>query len=144
MMFTGTYERNLDAKGRLTLPASLRKQFDASVCVVKAPDVDALYIFSDDGYEKWVMGLFEKRGGFDPRKREDQMLMRKLNAMATPIDIDSASRVSLSEQLRAKASLEREVTVIGNTDHLEVWDRATWERENEAVSDEDLQDLFFA
>ena len=46
------------------------------VYVVPAPDVDALYVFSSDEYEKWVKGLFDKRGGFDPRKREDQALMR--------------------------------------------------------------------
>lgn len=143
MMLTGTYERNLDAKGRLSLPAAIRKQLSDHVYVLPAPDVDALYIFSDDEYEKWVMGLFEKRGGFDSRKREDQALMRKLNAMATPMDIDSASRIGLSEALRGKAGLDREVTVVGNYDHLEIWDRARWDEANEA-SDEDLTDLFFS
>ena len=143
MMLTGTYERNLDVKGRLSLPAAIRKQLSDHVYVLPAPDVDALYIFSDDEYEKWVMGLFEKRGGFDSRKREDQTLMRKLNAMATPMDIDSASRIGLSEALRGKAGLDREVTVVGNYDHLEIWDRARWDEANEA-SDDDLTDLFFS
>ena len=147
MILTGTYERNLDAKGRLSLPAALKDKLGKNVCVLRAPDVDALYVFSAEEYEKWVMALFEKREGaqkgFNPRSRADQALMRKVNAMATSVDVDSASRIALSESLRAKAHLDREVTVVGNFDHMEIWDRATWEAANTA-SDEDLSDLFFS
>ena len=143
MILTGTYERTLDAKGRLALPAAIRKDLSDQVYVVPAPDVDALYVFSDDEYESWVMGLFERRGGFDPRSREDQRLMRRVNAMAVPMEIDKTSRIGLSEQLRGKAHLSREVTVVGNYDHLEIWDRATWER-TQAADDDDLTDLFFS
>lgn len=140
-MLTGTFERNLDAKGRLSLPAAVRSELSEHVYVLPAPDVDALYVFSSDEFEKWVLGLFEKRGGFNPRKRADQALMRKVTSKATPMDIDSASRIGLSEALREKAGLEREVTVVGNWDHLEIWDRAKW-AEVEA-SDEEDEDLFF-
>ena len=143
MILTGTYERNLDAKGRLSLPAAVRDELSSHVYVLPAPDVEALYVFSSDEYEKWVMGLFDKRGGFDPRKREDQALMRKINSMATPMDIDSASRIGLSESLREKKHLTREVTVVGNFDHLEIWDRAVWEQTQQA-DDDDLADLFYS
>lgn len=144
MILTGTYERNLDAKGRLSLPAPVRKELGERVYVLPALDADALYVFSDDAFEKYVLGLFEKRGGFDARKREDQKLMRQLNALATPMDIDSASRISLSEQLREKKHLSREVTVVGNFDHLEIWDRAVWERSQAEQTDEDLAAIFFS
>lgn len=140
-MLTGTFERNLDAKGRLSLPAAVRSELNEHVYVLPAPDVDALYVFSSDEFEKWVLGLFEKRGGFNPRKRADQALMRKVTSKATPMDIDSASRIGLSEALREKAGLEREVTVVGNWDHLEIWDRAKWD-EVDACDEED-EDLFF-
>ena len=125
-MFAGTFERNLDAKGRLSLPAAIRSELGEHVYVLPAPDVDALYVFSNEKFEDWALGLFEKRGGFNSRKREDQALMRKIMARATPMDIDSASRIGLSETLREKAGLNREVTVVGNWDHLEIWDRAKW------------------
>ena len=143
MILTGTYERNLDAKGRLSLPAAVRDELSSHVYVLPAPDVEALYVFSSDEYEKWVMGLFDKRGGFDPRKREDQALMRKINSMATPMDIDSASRIGLTEALREKKHLTREDTVVGNFDHLEIWDRAVWEQTQQA-DDDDLADLFYS
>ena len=143
MILTGTYERNLDAKGRLSLPAVLRDEIGEHVCVVPAPDVDALYVFSNANYEKWVKGLFEDRGGFNARDRRDQALMRWLNARTVSVDMDSAFRIGLAEQLRASKHLEREVTVVGNFDHLEIWDRATWEAQS-AGSDDDLAELFFS
>lgn len=142
MILTGSYERNLDAKGRLSLPAAVRDELSTHVYVLPAPDVEALYVFSSDEYEKWVLGLFEKRGGFDPRSREDQALMRRINSMATPVDIDSASRIGLSEDLRGKKNLAREVTVVGNFDHLEIWDRETWNQSQQ--EDDDLADLFYS
>ena len=45
MYLTGSYNRNLDAKGRLSLPPAFRKQFDEQVRVLPAPEkeIDALY-----------------------------------------------------------------------------------------------------
>lgn len=54
MGMTGAYERNLDAKGRLSLPAPLREELGEHVRVFKALDVDALYVFSAEAFDKWV------------------------------------------------------------------------------------------
>jgi MraZ protein len=55
--------------------------------------------------------------------------------------VDSAGRIGLSESLRKQANLDREVTVVGNYDHLEVWDRAAADEDDD---DEALLDLFFS
>ena len=139
-MFTGTFERTLDAKGRLSLPAALRSEIEEQVYVLPAPDVDALYVFSKDAFKDWALSLFEKRGGFDARKRADQALMRKITSKATPQAIDKASRISLSDALRKKIGSEREVTVVGNWDHIEIWNRDAWAQ---VEAEEDDEDLFF-
>ncbi len=64
-----------------------------------------------------------------------------INKRTTSMDVDSAGRIGLSESLRKQASLDREVTVVGNYDHLEVWDRATADEDDD---DEALLDLFFS
>ena len=136
MGMTGAYERNLDAKGRLSLPAPLREELGEHVRVFKALDVDALYVFSAEAFDKWVEGLFagrEGHEGFNPRDINDQKLMRAINKRTTSI--------GLSESLRKQANLDREVTVVGNYDHLEVWDRAAADEDDD---DEALLDLFFS
>ena len=78
-MLTGSFERNLDAKGRLSLPAALREDLSSRVRILPAPDVEAVYVFPEDQYEAWVMSLFEKQDrGFDRRNPKDQKLMRLL------------------------------------------------------------------
>ena len=51
--------------------------------------------------------------------------------------------IALPEGFRSKKHLEREVTVVGNTDHLEIWDRETWNR-MQAEAEDELMDLFFS
>ena len=101
MGMTGAYERNLDAKGRLSLPAPLREELGEHVRVFKALDVDALYVFSAEAFDKWVEGLFagrEGHEGFNPRDINDQKLMRfgtaprPMRTMTTRLCLTSSSR----------------------------------------------------
>ncbi|HHJ99257.1 MAG TPA: division/cell wall cluster transcriptional repressor MraZ, partial [Actinobacteria bacterium] len=41
-------------------------------------------------------------------------------------DLDSAGRISIPANLREYAKLERDVTVIGNGDRIEIWDSSAW------------------
>ena len=66
MYFNGTYDRNLDAKGRLSLPPAFKKQLEEHVRVLPAPEkeVDALYVFTEDTFKVWLDSVFEAKGGF--------------------------------------------------------------------------------
>lgn len=139
---SGHYERKLDAKGRLSLPAVLKDDLSGALRVFPAPDVDALYVYPRAEFKSWIDRLFEQRGGFNERKREDLRLRRKLNAMAMPTEVDNAGRISIPEDIREMAGIGRDVMVVGNTDHLEIWDLAKWREEDDAL-DEDMEDLFF-
>ena len=68
MYLTGSYDRNLDAKGRLSLPPAFRKQLDDQVRVLPAPEkeVDALYVFTEDTFKAWLDDVFRAKGGYDP------------------------------------------------------------------------------
>lgn len=133
MRFTGSFPRNLDAKGRLSLPANLRKQLPDRVCVMPAPDVDALYVFTEEAHGAWVDSVFESQdGGYDPTDPEHAQVREMLFAMAITLDIDSAARISIPEDYRSEKGLEREVTVVGNDDRLEIWDREKWEARRKA------------
>ena len=134
MNLTGTYDRNLDAKGRLSLPATLRKVLPDRVYVIPAPDADALYVFTEDTFEAWKDSVFVAQGGYDPTDSEHIEIRRQLNGAATTLDIDSAARISLPESARSLKGLEREVSVVGNGDRLEIWDRNTWVAHQQASS----------
>lgn len=125
MYLTGSYDRNLDAKGRLSLPPAFRKDLDEHVRVLPAPEkeVDALYVFTEETFKAWLDSVFEAKGGYDPTKAEHRLVRDMLNGEAITLEIDSASRISLPEAQRTAAHLDREVTVVGNDDRLAIWDR---------------------
>ena len=95
MYLSGTYERNLDAKGRLSLPPAFRKQLSESVRVLPAPEkeVDALYVFTEDTFKAWLDAVFERDGGYDPTRKDHRAVRSGLNGAATTLEIDSAARI---------------------------------------------------
>ncbi len=143
MHLTGEFEHNLDAKFRLTLPASFRKQFSEGVIVlVPVPYENAIYGFTPEGHEAWVQSYFPD--GYNPKSKKDVQRRRVLNKIATTVEIDSAGRVALGKLHKEdldKRSIEREVVVFGNDDHFEIWNKDEYEAQ--AAEYEALEDLFF-
>lgn len=140
MYLTGTYQHNLDAKQRLTLPADFRRQISGTVYLVKV--LECVYGFTPEEHEAYVKSLFP--GGFDPRDRRQDELRRAINAQTVMTDVDSAGRVSLSKMSeKVRDMLGREVVIVGNTDHFEVWNANTWNEKQAALTDEDFEALLF-
>lgn len=120
MYLTGTYRHSLDAKRRLTLPAAFRGSFDNVVCVICAGG--RLWAFTPEGHRAWVQSFFPN--GFRSGNQHDEQTRFKLNANTTTVDIDSAGRIALgrlSPRDLEKCGIEKEVCVVGNEDHFEIW-----------------------
>ncbi|OFK24866.1 MULTISPECIES: division/cell wall cluster transcriptional repressor MraZ [Olsenella] len=141
MYLTGTYKHNLDAKSRVTLPASFRKQVGDQVCLV--PVGGALFGFTPESHQAWIDSFFP--GGFNPRNRKDDKLRRALASKTVTVDVDSAGRLALGKVDAAaieKCGIEREVAIVGNIDHFEIWDAPSLDAQLDEL-DEDLEDLMF-
>jgi len=142
MYLTGTYGRSLDAKSRITLPATFRKQFDVQVCLV--PVGNALYGFTPESHQAWIASFFPN--WFNPRNRKDDKLRRALASRTVTVDIDSAGRVALGKiraEDIARCGIEREVAIVGNIDHFEIWDSSSLSEQMDEL-DQDLDELMFS
>lgn len=129
-MFLGEYQHTLDAKGRLSLPAKFRAQMAGSYVVAKGLE-GCLYVYSPEDYANFLAQLTE-RGDFDKKFRQ---VRRFFTAGAKEDELDSAGRLSIPATLREYASLDREVTVIGNGDRMEIWDAVAWSAYNGETED---------
>ena len=143
----GAKRCNLDAKLRLTLPADFRKELGEKVCLI--PFNDCLYGFTPENYRAWVESLFERDGHhFDARSRKDVRLRRGISASTVQLDVDSAGRIALGKLdsyqpgKREGLGLVKDVTVIGDWDHFEVWNTQRWQEEQESYEN-DLDGLLF-
>ena len=70
--------------------------------------------------------LAERMGTLDPFSRETRTMQRYFFTGAPPVELDKAGRMVIPAKLLESAGIQREVTVAGVYDHLEIWDRARW------------------
>ena len=78
--------------------------------------------------------------------RRGRGLRRYVTADAVSQELDRQGRATIPRRLLDFAGIEKDVTVIGVQDHIEIWDRAAWDeylsrQEEEA---DDIADEFAA
>ena len=130
-MFVGTFEHSLDDKGRVVLPSTFRAQL-AERGFLSQYD-RCLGLWTEAGFEDMAKRLTDKiRAGEAP-----QEALRAFAANAHEVKPDSQGRITLPQRLRDFASLEREVTVIGAIDRIEIWNAGRWS-DTSALADERL------
>jgi MraZ protein len=133
-MFLGDYQHTLDAKGRVSLPAKFRNEMTGKLVIAKGFDT-CLAVYSVAEWEKFTEVILS-RADFDPDVRQ---LRRQLTSGSNEVELDSAGRVSLPQNLREWAGLKKDVAVIGNGNRIEIWDSEKWAEYNgESASMEEL------
>jgi MraZ protein len=120
-MFLGEFEHSLDAKGRVILPAKFRDQLEGGAVMARALD-GCLAVYPVDEFARVAAHLQDARS----RGATERRAARSYFSGAVEITPDKQGRVAIPAPLRTFANLEREVTVTGNFDHLEIWDRETF------------------
>lgn len=127
-MLVGEHEHTLDDKNRLTLPAKLRGAFEDGVVVTRGLDGCL------DAYPRreWE-GVVSRLRSLDRLAEDTRTLHRHFFGGAADGELDRQGRLVLPPTLIEHAGLEREVTVAGVYDHIEIWNRRTWrEKQHEA------------
>jgi MraZ protein len=127
-MLLGEHEHALDDKNRLTLPARLRAELGREVVVSRGLD-GCLYVYAAEAWQR----LAERIGTLDPFDPDARKMRRFFFASAAEAELDKQGRVVIPARLLAAAGIGREVTVAGMDDHLEIWDRAAWRAQQQAV-----------
>jgi len=118
---TGQYAHNIDAKGRLFIPAKLREELGETFHVTIGLD-HCLSIYSD---ESWAD--FTDKVRVLPYSKAKAL--RPLFANAVDCEPDGQGRILIPAKLREYANLQKEVVVIGSFDRAEIWNAERWARE---------------
>ena len=119
----GEHDHSLDDKNRLTLPSKFRPAFEDGLVVARGFDgCLAVYPMSE-----WAR-MSDRFAALDPLSEDSRRVSRHFFGGATQLDLDKQGRLVLPQALIEHAALERELTVLGVHDHLEIWNRATWRR----------------
>ena len=118
---TGQYAHNIDAKGRLFIPAKLREELGETFHVTIGPD-HCPTIYPNDTWDDFM-------AKFHDMPYSKGKSLRALSANAVDCEPDGQGRILIPAKLRKYADLEKEVVVIGSSDRAEIWNAARWARE---------------
>ena len=132
IMFMGTYEHGLDAKGRVIVPAKLREDLGESFVVTLGLD-GCLSAYPMSEWEKFIDKLKEL-----PGTKEARMLQRHFMAKAAPCEVDKQGRTLLPAKLREYAGLEKEIVFVGVLSKIEIWSKKRWEDNDDYDNIEDI------
>ncbi len=138
LSFTGEFHHAIDAKGRLIVPARMRDELVEDKVVLTRYTEGCIAMWSGVEWERFEQGLVAQSKG-DPNARA---VVRAFAASAHQDTIDRQGRISVPPQLRALASLDRDVVISGAFDHGEIWSPETWEQEQAKAEPGRLEELF--
>jgi MraZ protein len=123
LAFHGTFDHNLDAKNRLTVPSKFRAALSDGVFLTKGIE-HCVALYPAATYTALIETTLSRLNPLSPEARD---LKRMLYGNATDAELDAAGRVMLPARLLEHAGISREVVVTGAGECLELWDRSTWE-----------------
>lgn len=139
---TGTYMHNMDAKGRLFVPANFREELGACFYVAVGANREA------DGKLYQYLNLY-------PMKEWDRLCAKLAElpsskaaisdtffANAFKCEPDSQNRFMIPQKLRTYAGLEKEVAIVGNNNKAKIWNADIWKaKDTEALSGDRVADM---
>lgn len=117
MFFIGKYNHNLDDKNRLIMPSKLRDKLGAVVYITRGLD-KCLAVYPAEVFQKQVEEL-SKYSSFNPQNRS---YTRTFFSNSYECEIDKQGRIQLTKDSLDKVGISKDVVIIGNNDHVEIWD----------------------
>ena len=135
MTFRGTFEHALDAKHRLTIPAKFRGALADGVVLAASHEIEAgsprtVSVWTPSAYDDFTRSTLADLNPASPTARE---LKRFFFNASFDTELDAANRVMIPPQLMSYAELDKDVTVTGSGECLEVWDRQRYAQNFENV-----------
>lgn len=124
-MFIGEYSHVLDAKGRMFMPASSATSWARSLFVTIGLD-RCLFVFPTETFQIYK----EKLDAISLANRDARNFTRFFFAGAGECELDKQGRIMLPQKLRTYARLEKDVTVVGVSGRIELWNTEDWEKEH--------------
>jgi len=131
-VFQGATELSLDAKGRLSVPTEHRDVLAVQAegrLVITAHPHRCLLMYPRPAWEPIRTQIMS----YSSLERQTSMVQRLLVGFAKDVEMDGSGRVLVAPELRRYAALEKQVMLVGQGSHFELWNREAWEQQIEQI-----------
>jgi len=124
-LLTGEYSVTLDEKGRISLPAALRRILDDSQLTITQCDYEnCLWVFPTSVYME-LLKQYSKNTNLLTKKDRD---FRRRIFNSHSIEIDKAGRIPITQGYREFAKLLKDCVVLGQGEYIEIWDAESYRK----------------
>ena len=132
----GTYECKADVKGRLMMPAPLKKQLAPVVSggfvIKRAVFQPCLEIYPMDQWN----ALMDKISKLNRFNRKNVDFIRRFTAGVKTVEMDAAGRLNIPKDLALFADITNQVVLSSAINIVELWDKGAYEKAiNDAAND---------
>lgn len=131
-MFQGAAALSLDAKGRVAIPARHREALASAAdgrLVLTAHPHRCLLLYPETAWEP----IRDKVLAASSLNPQSAAIKRLLVGNAREEEMDAAGRLLVAPELRQFAQLEKQVWLVGQGSHFEIWSDAGWRQQQEVV-----------
>ena len=124
----GTYECTVDNKGRIMIPAQLKKQLDGFTTepfiLKRSVFQNCLELFP---YSEWKL-MMDKVNKLNRFVKKNNDFIRMYTAGVKSIDLDSNVRLLVPKDLIAISKLTKHVVLSSSINIIEIWDKDEYEK----------------
>lgn len=124
----GTYECKVDAKGRLMLPAALKKQLspvlENGFVIKRAVFQSCLELYSMQEWEKLMQNVNKQ---LNPFKKKHNDFIRRFTAGVKMVEVDANGRLLIPKDLANFAGISKEIVLSSALNIVEIWDKTKYE-----------------
>jgi MraZ protein len=126
VVYAGTFERSLDAKNRVTIPARWLSGQEEEFQVIPNPSPDEPFLIVMPPAE---FAQMENRIlALDAPAAEKRKFIRHFYGAARVVSTDKQGRLLLPEDHCRKLKLQGEVVLVGSKSRFEIWNRELWNK----------------
>jgi len=124
----GTYHCKADSKGRVMVPADLKKQLatvaPSGFVIKRAVFQPCLELYP---MEEWQQ-LMQKVSGLNRFNRKNNAFIRRFTAGVRTVEMDTAGRLNIPRDLMDFAGIHKEIVVSSAISIVEIWDATKYEK----------------
>ena len=121
--FVGSYTHQLDDKGRVSLPASFRREAADQRFVLYPAFPPALTLYP----ELTWMEVEKRLSELQSKNPEARLYVLSVMSAAVEVTPDAQGRILIPARLKEVAQLDGQVTLVGAIDRVELWSPALFD-----------------
>ena len=127
-MFIGSFKYSIDSKGRISIPARLRKYLNPDAgdtfVITRSTTARCLELYPMDQWKELTAEKLSKLNSFNPQEAQ---FIRMFLQEAAEDTLDTQARLLIPKNLIEFAGIQKEVLILGVVKKIEVWNPEIYE-----------------